>query len=284
MRAALVVSAGLSLGHGVLGYTSGIQYNLLKDFQAGTSNFFNNFNFYTGADPTHGFVQSSTSKKSLMVDTNLNPVRRSGLRAAFPTSQQITGVKPLVVDPPLASNPKLHSPKSSSSLNSIMSLEGLPFVILSDSSQCGVWPAFWTANLTNWPNGGEIDIIEGVNNQKKNSFAFHTSNGCVVSGQSQSGSLATSNCYVSAPGQSYNAGCGGSAAGTNTYGDGMNAIGGGIYAMDWRKEGIRIWFFPKGSYPADIAAGKPAISGWGTVLHFEMLLTVAYGGFAEQGV
>ena len=128
-----------------------------------------------------------------------------------------------------------------------------------------MWPAFWTANLTNWPNGGEIDILEGVNTQTNNHFAFHTSNGCTVSGQSQSGSLDTSNCYVYAAGQSFNAGCGGFAATSKGYGNGMNAIGGGIYAMDWRKEGIRIWFFPKGSYPADIVAGKPAISGWGTV-------------------
>jgi len=32
-------------------------YWLVKDFQAGTANFFDNFNFYTGADPTHGDVK-----------------------------------------------------------------------------------------------------------------------------------------------------------------------------------------------------------------------------------
>jgi hypothetical protein len=32
-------------------------YTLVKDYQAGTSAFFNNFQFFTGADPTHGFVQ-----------------------------------------------------------------------------------------------------------------------------------------------------------------------------------------------------------------------------------
>jgi len=32
-------------------------YNLVKDYGAGTSSFFNNFNFFTGADPKGGFVQ-----------------------------------------------------------------------------------------------------------------------------------------------------------------------------------------------------------------------------------
>jgi hypothetical protein len=32
-------------------------YTLVKDFTAGTAAFFNNFNFYTGADPKGGFVQ-----------------------------------------------------------------------------------------------------------------------------------------------------------------------------------------------------------------------------------
>jgi hypothetical protein len=32
-------------------------YKLVKDYQAGTSAFWNNFNFFTGADPTNGFVK-----------------------------------------------------------------------------------------------------------------------------------------------------------------------------------------------------------------------------------
>ena len=46
----------------------------------------------------------------------------------------------------------------------------------------------------------------------------------------------------------------------------MIAAGGGVYAMDWRKAGIRIWYFPPNQIPEDIACGQPTISGWGTVI------------------
>jgi hypothetical protein len=43
---------------------------------------------------------------------------------------------------------------------------------------CGVWPAFWTTDEGPWPNNGEIDIVEGINNQDVVKTALHTSEDC----------------------------------------------------------------------------------------------------------
>ena len=40
------------------------------------------------------------------------------------------------------------------------------------------WPAFWTSS-TSWPEGGEIDLIEGVNGHGVNQATLHTTNGCM---------------------------------------------------------------------------------------------------------
>jgi len=50
---------------------------------------------------------------------------------------------------------------------------------------------------------------------------------------------------------------------TSSYGTGFNAIGGGVYAMQWTSDYIRVWFFPRGSVPADITTGTPNPSAWG---------------------
>lgn len=33
---------------------------------------------------------------------------------------------------------------------------------------CGTWPAIWETDESDWPNGGEVDIVEGVNNVSPN--------------------------------------------------------------------------------------------------------------------
>jgi hypothetical protein len=129
---------------------------------------------------------------------------------------------------------------------------------------CGTWPAFWTLGPS-WPTSGEIDIIEGVNTQSVNGMTLHTSAGCSISNTAGSfaGSIKTSNCDVNAAGQGNNVGCGIQAAGGNTYGDGFNSVGGGVYATEWTGTYIAIYYFPRGSIPADITAGTPNPQSWG---------------------
>lgn len=129
--------------------------------------------------------------------------------------------------------------------------------------QCGAWPAFWTFG-PDWPRGGEIDIIEGVNSQAANDMTLHTTAGCTISNTGAfSGQITTPNCDVNAPGQYTNAGCQIASYDTATYGAGFNANGGGVYATDWTSDAISIWFFRRGSIPDDLARGNPNPSGWG---------------------
>ena len=107
------------------------------------------------------------------------------------------------------------------------------------------------------------DIIEGVNSQTNNLNSLHTSDQCSISGQGQIGSVVTGNCYQYDPNQS-NSGCGVTDTRANVYGGGFNSIGGGVYAMEWTHDAIKIWFFPRQSIPGDIQAGTPNPGSWGT--------------------
>lgn len=121
----------------------------------------------------------------------------------------------------------------------------------------------WTFG-PDWPNSGEIDIIEGVNSQNANKAALHTSAGCTISNTGAfNGQIMTPNCDVNAPGQYTNAGCQISSYDSATYGQGFNANGGGVYATEWTSDAISIFFFPRGAIPRDLSNGNPNPTGWG---------------------
>lgn len=87
--------------------------------------------------------------------------------------------------------------------------------------------------------------------------------GCSIANNGFSGKLLTSNCAVDAPGQPMNAGCGIEAASPDSYGDGFNRAGGGVYATEWTDEAITIWHFPRDKVPGDVTGGRPDPRGWG---------------------
>jgi hypothetical protein len=97
---------------------------------------------------------------------------------------------------------------------------------------CGTWPAFWS-NGPEWPNNGEIDILEGVNGYTQNQASLHTRAGCTIPAEyGSSGVLAGTgadalNCDANVTG---NQGCGQRSSQANNYGKPFNDNGGGVYA------------------------------------------------------
>ena len=133
---------------------------------------------------------------------------------------------------------------------------------------CGTWPAYWLCG-PDWPRGGEIDVLEGVDNQVASLTMLHTDSGCDMRWQSTSlytGLMITPNCDVNDPTQPTNAGC--SIEGSyGSYGAPLNAVGGGIFATEWTNSHISVWFWPMGNSPADIYS-SPEPSTWGTPYAF----------------
>jgi hypothetical protein len=87
--------------------------------------------------------------------------------------------------------------------------------------------------------------------QSSNMMTLHTAGTCTINGTGQTGFVTTTNCSITDP-----RGC--SVEGpTDSYGTGFNSLDGGVYAMLWTDEAIRLWFFPRSSIPESITNGDP---------------------------
>lgn len=45
---------------------------------------------------------------------------------------------------------------------------------------CATWPAAWETLESDWPDSGEIDIVEGVNDVSPNHVTLHSSPNCTM--------------------------------------------------------------------------------------------------------
>jgi hypothetical protein len=93
-----------------------------------------------------------------------------------------------------------------------------------------------------------------------NQMTLHTTNNCDMDVKRlMTGTVADTNCYNAT---NDNAGCG-VTADQDSYGTGFNTAGGGVMAMEWRDEGIRMWQWARSSIPTDITGKTPDPSTWG---------------------
>ena len=115
--------------------------------------------------------------------------------------------------------------------------------------------------------------MSGTNTASQNLMSLRTTTPYAIApGNAFSGSsLLSPNCATTG-------GCAFRSNNPNSYGTGFNSDTGGFYAVEWTNLVIRVWFWPRGSAPADLASASPNPRGWG------LPLALFWGGFPIGGL
>ena len=151
----LRISTGLLLAS-ICAPVAQATYNLQTDYTG--EKFFSGFEFFTGTDPTDGTVT--------FLDENT--ANATGL-AGFIDAGNGTMAVYMAADTTSSNGPGRESVRVSS--NETFQ-HGLFIIdILHIPTGCGTWPSFWMLGA-NWPNNGEIDIVEGVHLDTQNSVSY----------------------------------------------------------------------------------------------------------------
>jgi len=230
--------------------------------------FFKYWNFYTGSDPTHGTVEFVSEWEGLQ--NKLLDASEAGVQMRVDNTTKVLG----------AGGRKAVRIESKNSYNGglfVVTLENVP-------TACGAWPAFWMFGddaQHSWPRWGEYDILESIHMLNYATTTLHTrrscdqrdvNNGIDFVGQGwATGSLGTNkakNCWVKAPQEFSNQGCG-QRLPDGSFGPEFNKNGGGTFVAEWTHGGrngkiMRTWFFPKGEEPIDLVVRSPQPDLWGT--------------------
>ncbi|KAG8874589.1 hypothetical protein FRB98_008348 [Tulasnella sp. 332] len=219
----------------VLAAASTVTANAARYYQPQDSfvgqGFYDGFEFFTASDPTHGrvnYVDQQTAVSKNLSYTTSNTII---LRADSVATLNSTG--------PGRDSVRIQSKKAYGLGVTIANVRAMPI-------GCGTWPALWSnANGVAWPQGGEIDMIEGINNQGASSSVLHTGWNCAMNTSSmvQTGALGNLNCTSS---QGNNAGCiVQPQSSVPSFGPNFNAIGGGWYAIERTSSMINMWFWAR---------------------------------------
>ncbi|KAF9258941.1 glycoside hydrolase family 16 protein [Marasmius fiardii PR-910] len=214
----------------------------------------NQWNFFSEPDPTHGMVDYQNREDA--IKKGLAYVQKDGttVLAVDNTSNLPPGKNRASV--------RISSPKTYNQGLFVADFWAMPF-------GCSVWPAYWSVG-PDWPNGGEIDVLEGVHNSNRNQLTVHTSLSCTLDpGVKPQVSTTTGNSQCATI-NGDNSGCPFFDDNPCSYGQGFNQKGGGVYVHLWDSEGIKAWFFPRDSIPKDITElnPHPGSPDWGKPVAF----------------
>ncbi|KAG9100379.1 hypothetical protein FRC07_010416 [Ceratobasidium sp. 392] len=205
------------------------------------SSFLTGFDHQAIADPTHGrvnYVDQATAQRLNLTYASSNSFV---MRADYTTTLSPSGAG--------RNSVRIQSKKKWSTHLEIMDVRHMP-------QGCGSWPAYWTTDVNNWPAQGEIDIIEGVNDQSPNAATLHTTAGCTQPAvRDQTGHTTNTDCNWQVNG---NAGCGVQSPETTSYGPSFNNNSGGWYVMERTSTYIKVWFWPRNSATVPLAVKSGA--------------------------
>ncbi|KAE9388395.1 family 16 hypothetical endo-1,3(4)-beta-glucanase from glycoside hydrolase [Gymnopus androsaceus JB14] len=246
LLSSIVVATGL-LQVQAATYTLSTSY-IGEDFLSG------DFTFFTSPDPTDGRVtyvdQATATAGNLTFATDDVFILRADDTTVL-----------------TASDPGRNSVRLTS-----VATYGSPSAMVLDIAHmpegCGTWPAFWTFG-SNWPTDGEIDILEGVDNQNFNQATLHTGPDCTMAAsRAQTGTILNNDCAAADDG---NDGCGVQFA-PGTFGPTFNSGGGGWFGMERTVDAISIWYWARDAtnVPVGVADGNSEVitDNWGTPVAF----------------
>ncbi|KAI0274329.1 endo-beta-glucanase [Russula aff. rugulosa BPL654] len=224
-------------------------YRVADSFKG--ASFFSGFSFFSQADPTHGRVNYVTEEQA----------RSRGLAIVNGSSFILRADDTTMLSPGGNGRDsfRIISNNKYSTHVSVFDVQHMP-------QGCGTWPAIWELG-DNWPDGGEVDIVEGVNDQVPNASSLHTGPGCTMpQSRPETGTPTGLDCYAYA---NSNEGCGVQATVQNNYGPMFNNNGGGWYAMERTTTFIKVWFWPRqaSNVPSDVRNGNSDsinTDAWGT--------------------
>lgn len=159
-------------------------YQLVKNYTMfptvpNTTNeyFFDAFDFSGRSDPANGFVKYQDMKSAL--DSHLTRIidyvyEDHDNATRIMTDLLYLGVDSQNITPTGRPSLRLESKETFNQGLFVADIYHMP-------GGCGVWPAFWMLGTAGpWPDAGEVDILEGINEQTQNRMSLHTSKALTI--------------------------------------------------------------------------------------------------------